>query len=218
MPGIIASVDSDAPDHRGDGRTAEQRAALCWDEQAAAFDEEADHGLRDPTVRSAWRRLLLTLMPPPPARVVDLGCGTGSLSVLLAQLGYQVCGVDLSEAMVAAAAAKAEAAGVEAAFERGDAGNPSLPAGSWDVVLARHVVWVLPDPDTALARWTALLAPGGRLVLIEGRWETGAGISASQCRALVLRHRREAAIMRLDDEALWGRAVDDERYALLSLA
>src|SRR6201995_958193 len=49
-----------------------------WDEQAAAFDTEPDHGLRDPVVRAAWAALLHELLPPAPAAVVDLGCGTGS--------------------------------------------------------------------------------------------------------------------------------------------
>ncbi len=82
-----------------------------WDEQAATFDEEADHGLRDPTVRRAWADLLLPHLPTAPARVVDLGCGTGSLSLLLAEAGHDVHGVDLSPRMVYAARAKAAAAG-----------------------------------------------------------------------------------------------------------
>ena len=62
-------------------------ASAYWDSQAAAFDDEADHGLRDPRVRDTWRRLLLTHLPPAPAAVADIGCGTGSLSVLLAAEG-----------------------------------------------------------------------------------------------------------------------------------
>lgn len=60
------------------------------DAQSATFDAQPDHGLLDPAVRAAWAQLLLPLMPPAPASVVDLGCGTGSLAVLLAQAGYQV--------------------------------------------------------------------------------------------------------------------------------
>ena len=45
-----------------------------WDGEAAAFDEPADHGLRDPAVRSAWRDLLLGVLPAAPARIADLGC------------------------------------------------------------------------------------------------------------------------------------------------
>jgi SAM-dependent methyltransferase len=187
-----------------------------WDEQAAQFDAEPDHGLRDPAVRAAWAALLEARLPPPPARVIDLGCGTGSLAVLLAETGYAVRGLDFSGRMVAAAEAKARVAGVAASFAQGDAAAPPYPAGSADVVLSRHVLWALPDPGDALRRWVGLLAPGGRLVLVEGRWSTGAGIPAEQCRELVLRHRREAVLEPLDDPALWGREIDDERYVVVS--
>jgi SAM-dependent methyltransferase len=187
-----------------------------WDEQAAQFDAEPDHGLRDPAVRAAWAGLLEARLPPPPARVIDLGCGTGSLAVLLAETGYAVRGLDFSGRMVAAAEAKARVAGVAASFAQGDAAAPPYPAGSADVVLSRHVLWALPDPGDALRRWVGLLAPGGRLVLVEGRWSTGAGIPAEQCRELVLRHRREAVLEPLDDPALWGREIDDERYVVVS--
>ena len=49
-----------------------------WDDQAAVFDEAPDHGMSDPTVREAWAALLLPLLPSVPARVADLGCGTGT--------------------------------------------------------------------------------------------------------------------------------------------
>jgi ubiquinone/menaquinone biosynthesis C-methylase UbiE len=187
-----------------------------WDEQAESFDSEPDHGLRDPAVRAAWAALLRARLPPPPAAVIDLGCGTGSLAVLLAEAGYDVQGLDFSAGMVAAAEAKARAAGVAASFRQGDAASPPYPAGSADVVLDRHVLWALPDPDEALRRWVDLLATGGRLVLVEGRWSTGAGLPADACRELVLRHRREAVLERLDDPALWGREIDDERYVIVS--
>lgn len=187
-----------------------------WDAHAATFDEEPDHGLRDPVVRAAWTDLLVPLMPPAPASVVDLGSGTGSLAVLLAGAGYDVRGVDLSGEMVAAARRKAEAAGVAVEFAVGDAAAPPLPASTCDVVLARHVLWALPEPENVLTRWVRLLKPGGRLVLVEGRWSTGGGLTPDECRALVRHHRKEATIRQLDDPALWGRTIDDERYLVLS--
>ncbi|WP_439659476.1 class I SAM-dependent methyltransferase [Lentzea sp. HUAS TT2] len=187
-----------------------------WDAQAAAFDLEPDHGLLDPEVREAWSALLLPLMPPSPASVVDLGCGTGSLAVLLARAGHDVRGVDLSPRMVAAAAAKANAAGVPAEFTQGDASQPPYAPASCDVVLARHVLWALPDPAAALTTWVNLLKPGGLLLLIEGHWSTGAGLTAEECRALVAEVRQETTVRRLDDPALWGRRIEDERYLLVS--
>ncbi|WP_249714450.1 class I SAM-dependent methyltransferase [Rhizomonospora bruguierae] len=192
--------------------------AAYWDGQAAGFDAEPDHGLADPTVRAAWTRLLLPLMPTACARVADLGSGTGSLAVLLAQAGHRVSGVDLAPRMVEVARAKAAAAGVPAEFDVGDAATPPWPAGTFDVVLVRHVLWALPDPDAALQRWVELLKPDGRLVLVEGRWWTGGGLAAGQATDLVLRHRREAVVARLDDPTLWGGPIRDERYLLVSRA
>ncbi|MFB9687233.1 class I SAM-dependent methyltransferase [Amycolatopsis plumensis] len=183
-----------------------------WDAEAATFDDQPDHGLRDPAVRAAWSDLLLPLMPPAPAAVVDLGCGTGSLSLLLAQAGHAVCGVDLSPRMLAVAAGKT----AEVDFRVGDAADPPCPPHAYDVVLARHVLWAMPDAAAALGAWVRLLKPGGRLVLVEGRWFTGAGITAAECERLVLAWREEAAVTRLDDPALWGGPVEDERYVLVS--
>ncbi|MBO3744020.1 methyltransferase domain-containing protein [Actinoplanes sp. NEAU-H7] len=47
----------------------------------------------------------------------------------------------------------------------GDASRPPFRAASFDVVLARHVLWAMPDPAGALARWVVLLRPQRRLAL-----------------------------------------------------
>jgi len=190
-----------------------------WDSQAATFDDQPDHGLRDPQVRDAWLRLLLAHLPAAPAAVADLGCGTGSLAVLLAAAGYTVTGLDSAPDMVRAARAKAAAAGVGARFVTGDAAAPALPGlppGSFNAVLSRHVLWAMPDADSALAAWLRLLQPGGVLVLIEGRWHTGAGLTAADASRAVLRHRAEVVVTALEDPLLWGGPVSDERYLLVS--
>ena len=187
-----------------------------WDAEAPGYDEPLDHGLGDPAVRAAWRDLLLGLLPPPPARVADLGCGTGTLSVLLADEGFDVTGVDFSPAMLARAVAKgAGRPGLE--FVEGDAAVPPLEEASYDVVLCRHVLWALPEPAVVLDRGTRLLRPaGGRLVLIEGSWSTGAGLTSEQTVALVRGAGRAPTLTQLDDEAYWGRRTGDERYVVVS--
>jgi len=191
-------------------------ASEYWDDQAAVFDEAPDHGLSAPAVRDAWAGLLLPLLPPAPARVVDLGCGTGTLTVLMAQAGHLVSGLDVSPRMVAVVREKIATAGLEAGVVVGDASFPPWQPGTFDVVLTRHVLWAMPDPEAALATWIDLLAPGGRLILIEGRWSTGVGLASADVAELVLRHRREAEVTILDDAALWGAPITDERYVISS--
>ena len=184
-----------------------------WDAEAARFDEEPDHGLRDPGVCAAWAALLREYIEAG-STVLDLGCGTGSLSVLLAERGQVVTGVDVSPRMIEAAHAKATRHDVDVTFILGDASEPPVD-GPFDVVLARHVVWALPDPAAALRGWTGLLGAPGRLVLVEGLWGTGAGLSATALQALVEPLVRRLEVRHLPGKALWGREISDERYVLV---
>jgi SAM-dependent methyltransferase len=138
--------------------------------------------------------------------------------LLLATAGYQVTGVDFSVRMIAIAKAKAVAADAAIGFIVGDAADPPLLAAAFDVVLSRHVLWAMPDPHAALTRWVQLLRPAGRLILIEGRWSTGAGLTAEETTAIVRTLRTNATVLPLTDSALWGHPIDDERYLLVSTA
>lgn len=187
----------------------------AWDREAAGFDAQPDHGLRDAVVRQAWADLMGRLLPEAPARVADLGCGTGSLSVLLAERGYAVSAVDFSPKMLAVAQGKARDAGVVVDFALGDAADPELPSGSFDVVLCRHVIWALQDPGEVLGRWLRLLRPKGTVVMIEGRWSTGVGYTAAALRQLIDEHASVVTREPLSDPRLWGKRISDERYALV---
>ena len=98
----------------------------------------------------------------------------------------------------------------------GDAHDPELDPGEYDVVLSRHVLWAMRDPAAALDRWLAPLQPGGRIVLVEGRWSTGVGLALADTDRLVRGAGVTPTSTRLDDPALWGGATDDERYVLVA--
>ena len=193
-----------------------RRMRAVWDGQAATFDDEPDHGLRDPAVRRAWTTLLLPLLPAASSLILDVGCGTGSLAVLLAAAGHEVCGVDSSGRMLEQARAKAAAVDASAVFVQADARRLPFAPATFDLVLGRHLLWAFDDPDPVLAGWVERLKPPGRLVLVEGRWSTGAGLSMSECRQAVARHRQEVIVDLLDDPALWGGPIQDERYLIHS--
>ena len=188
-----------------------------WDAEAQAFDEAADHGLRDPDVRRAWAELLLPLINGRGLRVADLGCGTGTLSLLLAgEGGHHVSGVDFSSEMIRRAREKTYRTIPKPVFTEADAADPPLPAGCFDVVLARHVLWAMPDPAAALRNWIELLTPTGILILIEGRWHTGVGLSADECSQLVRERRDDVQLRMLNDPSYWGGPTADERYLIIS--
>ena len=188
-----------------------EQSAIVWDEAAATFDQAADHGLTDPHVRTAWSELLRSTLPPAPARVADLGCGTGSIAILASELGHWVDGIDFSEEMLLAARRKSVGLR-DVTFSHGDAACPNLVEGTYDAVVCRHVLWALPDPAAALARWDRLLRPGGRLILIEGRWSTGSGLGSSQTAQLLRDLGCAPTIIPLNDPQYWGGPIDDERY------
>ncbi|MEP9362281.1 class I SAM-dependent methyltransferase [Nocardioides sp. CN2-186] len=189
------------------------REQELWDAQASTFDNEPDHGLHDPVVRDAWRSLLASVVPAVPCRVADLGCGTGTLSLLLAEEGHAVDGVDVSPEMLRRATAKVGSY-PGTSFVVGDAADPPLPTATYDVVLCRHVLWALPSPADALRRWVDLLVPDGRLVLVEGSWSTGAGLTAAETSALVTQVGLEPKVEVLADPAYWGGPITDERYVV----
>jgi 2-polyprenyl-3-methyl-5-hydroxy-6-metoxy-1,4-benzoquinol methylase len=188
-----------------------------WDNFASSFDDEPDHGLRDPVIRASWTDFLRETLPYTNATVLDIGCGTGSLSVLLAELGHLVTGIDFSPSMIALARAKASTLGLQVEFHVMDAASPQLPPEHFDAIVCRHLLWTLPDPRVVLQRWADLLKQKGRLILIEGYWDTNAGLRAEEVIEMLPASFGNVSLQSLTGNAnLWGREVHDERYAILA--
>jgi SAM-dependent methyltransferase len=111
------------------------------------------------------------LKPGPGARVLDVGCGVGRWSRLLAARGAQVTGIDLSPTMIAQAKRRAALAGLLPRCRFLTQDLAALDAGErFDLVLGVTVLQHILDPDSlrsAVSRMADHLAEGGRMVLLE---------------------------------------------------
>jgi ubiquinone/menaquinone biosynthesis C-methylase UbiE len=139
-----------------------------WDDRATTFDAEADHGVHSRDQREAWVSLLSGIAGPEPRRALDVGCGTGVLTLMLAEMGHTVTGVDFAPRMLRIAEQKSRRAGLAVRFRLENVTALSDRDATYDLVIARHVIWALPNPALGAREWLRVLRPGGRLVLIEG--------------------------------------------------
>ena len=121
--------------------------------------------LRARAGRSAFARLLDRSIDGD-ATVVELGCGTGQLSLFLASADRRVIGADLSRASLRLAEeAKARYGLSSVRFVETDLRAPGLRKGAFDVVIASGVLHHTPDPRASFAKVAKLARPGGAIVV-----------------------------------------------------
>jgi ubiquinone/menaquinone biosynthesis C-methylase UbiE len=132
-----------------------------WDRIAEKY---AQSPVRDP---DAYDRTLARVRAhlPPGARVLELGCGTGTTAIRLADAAGTILATDFSDGMLTIARQRAAEAGVEnVAFARRDAADAARD-GPFDAVLAFNLLHLVPDLDATLAAMAAALRPGGAIAV-----------------------------------------------------
>jgi ubiquinone/menaquinone biosynthesis C-methylase UbiE len=144
-----------------------------WDESAVTFDSQYGHKVKTQEEAKAWIGLFKKVIPKGELKVLDVGCGTGELSVLFAEMGHEVIGIDLSEKMMEKGREKSISQGLGIKFMNGDAEEPLFDEGSFDVLVTRHLLWTLPNPEKAVRNWNKVLKDGGCVLVIDGIWDDG---------------------------------------------
>lgn len=128
-------------------------------------DHDSLQALRARAERSAFARLLDAAIPMD-ARILEIGCGTGQMSLFLAGADRLVVGADVTRASLELGAAAARRFGVTGIqFVETDLHNPGLCGSAFDVVYTSGVLHHTRDPRHAFAAILPLLRPGGMIVV-----------------------------------------------------
>lgn len=130
-----------------------------------------DLGVALLTREAVWRRRLLSMLDPSDGdAILDVGCGTGSLAILIKQTapGARVVGIDPDPEVLAIAKRKAEAAGVEIEWQRGFA-RDAAQAGMFDKVVSSLVFHQVPvaEKHAGIAAMFAAAKPGGLVCIAD---------------------------------------------------
>lgn len=144
--------------------------ASKWNTWAEDYDKQYSHGLKSEEEKAQWKVFLSETVGKERKEILDVGTGTGFLALLLAEIGHNCTGFDISEGMMKVARKKAKEAKLNVNFGIGDAENLPCQDSTYDVVVNRHLLWTIPHPEKALNEWIRVLKPGGKLVIVDGDW------------------------------------------------
>ena len=148
--------------------TRQRRAASAseyFEQIAPIWDEERSLHAAADTVESV---ILDTVGTNRLGRVLDVGTGTGRMLALLADRSDRAVGLDASHSMLSVARANLERAGAANwELRQGDVNSPPLDASSFDLVVIHQVLHYLDDPARAITESARLVAPGGRLLVVD---------------------------------------------------
>ena len=136
-----------------------------WNGRSSTFDLSPGHVIGSIEEKEAWVSLFQEKFGGEIQKILDIGSGTGFLSLILTEIGYDVVGVDISEEMIERAKEKAAGRGVKLKieFKLGDAEALPFKTDFFDAIVNRSVLWTLPEPKKALEEWKRVLKPGGKL-------------------------------------------------------
>lgn len=150
-----------------------------WTKRAESF-AEAKHSEAHSYKSDLWRQEICRNISESgfetdqQLKILDIGCGAGFFEMILAPLGHEITGIDLTPDMIEQArqiTARHNVSGAE--FLIMDAENPEFDDSVFDVVISRNLTWTLPHPEEAYKEWHRVLKPGGILLNFDAEYAKG---------------------------------------------
>lgn len=143
-----------------------------WDSQSKEYSDVNQEEL-ETQIKSVWTDLINQYRPDgQKLKVLDIGCGPGFFSILMAQQGHEVTAVDFSNEMIEQASCnvKKYCPYGNISFRQMDAQQLEFQDETFDLVLSRNITWTLQDPKRAYSQWIRVLKTGGRMLNFDGNW------------------------------------------------
>lgn len=158
-------------DSKSSGRTTEAASdsVLTREEIHEEWDSDYLAPEMDRCYERAYDNLVELLRPPPDAPLLDAGCGYCHHAVRLAERGFKVSGIDMSEPALAAARQYLAKKGMtdRISLQQGNLLDLPFEDGQWDYVHCWGVLMHVPDLEGALSELARVTKPGGTLILME---------------------------------------------------
>lgn len=142
-----------------------------WQNRAKTYDdgvlEEIDHGHK-----KDWAKLLGTYLPDDLTgkKILDLGCGPGLFSLIMAERGALVTAFDKSSKMLEMAKKNLIAYQSQLTFVEGDCEKASFEKETFDYIFSRNLTWMLSFPSTTYNMWKSYLKKSGKLIIVDAAW------------------------------------------------
>ena len=147
-----------------------ERIVNYWEKRSDSFLVQKRQELHSAMAERWMREIHVQLPEGKKLRILDVGCGAGFFSILLAKEGHQVTGIDLTPDMIKNARLLAEEEKVSCEFQVMDAENPEFPDETFDVVISRNLTWTLPHVQHAYQEWIRVLKKGGILLNFDANY------------------------------------------------
>lgn len=141
-----------------------------WEKRSESFLEQRRSELANPIAKRWMKEIEKQILAGRRLKILDVGCGAGFFSILLAKEGHEVFGIDLTPEMIENAIQLAEEENADCCFQVMDAENPMFADETFDVVISRNLTWTLPNAEHAYGEWMRVLKTDGVLLNFDANY------------------------------------------------
>lgn len=141
-----------------------------WEKRSESFLEQRRSELANPIAKRWMKEIEKQIPAGRRLKILDVGCGAGFFSILLAKEGHEVFGINLTPEMIENAIQLAEEENADCCFQVMDAENPMFADETFDVVISRNLTWTLPNAEHAYGEWMRVLKTGGVLLNFDANY------------------------------------------------